>query len=128
MDGDRLIFIVDDQQEVREALEILLESMDYQVEAYGSGEEFLARMKDHRQGCLVIDYTMSGMNGLEVVARLKDRDIDLPVILMTGQIDLRVAADPGSFGITAILEKPFDFSALRKMLADVLGSNSAEPE
>ena len=92
------------------------------------GGEFLTEMAEHRDGCLVIDYTMSGMNGLEVVARLKDQDIDLPVILMTGQIDLRVAADPGSFGITAILEKPFDFTALRKTLEDVLGSNSAEPE
>ena len=105
MSSNPTIFIVDDDEAVRESLKELMHSNGLAAEVYGSGEEFLNAHDASRDGCVLLDIQMPGMTGLEVLATLKSNDIDTPVILITG------GAQPGDrkvrlAGAIALLGKP----------------------
>jgi FixJ family two-component response regulator len=79
-----VIAIVDDDSGVRRALSRLLSSMLYEPVAFSSGEAFLASLTERRPGCVVMDLHLQGLNGVEVLARLRGRGRAPPVIVMTG--------------------------------------------
>ena len=105
--SDATVFVVDDDQPVRDALKLLLRSVGHQVEAYASGQAFLDAYTDDRAGCLVLDVRMPGMSGLELQEKLNERRAILPIIFVTGHGDVPMAVETLQAGAMDFLQKPF---------------------
>ncbi len=111
-DKPATIFIVDDDQEVRQALALLMESVGLQVETFESGNDFLQQFDPNRPGCMILDVRMPGMSGLELQARLAAEAIHPPVIIITGHGDVPMAVRAVQAGAVDFIEKPFNDQAL----------------
>tara|TARA_R110000787_G_scaffold205346_1_gene315766 strand:- start:1226 stop:1855 length:630 start_codon:yes stop_codon:yes gene_type:complete len=107
-----IVCIVDDDEAVRESLQILLETMGYAVHTFESGPDFLEACGTLEAGCVLLDVRMPRMNGLEVQKRLKDITPELPVIIVTGHGDVTMAVQAMREGATDFIEKPFQEDAL----------------
>lgn len=101
------VHIVDDDSEVRAATSFMLRQQGYETQIYGSGPELLQRSGLDR-GCVLLDLRMPGMDGFGVLAELGTRDIDLPVIIVTGHGDIPIAVGAMKRGAVDFLEKPYD--------------------
>lgn len=106
--AEPVVLIVDDDDLIRSSVRRLLATANLATEQYSSGADFLAQAKFDRPGCLILDFRMPGMNGLEVQASLKQRSVELPVIFLTGSSDIPVAVAAMREGAADFLEKPFD--------------------
>jgi FixJ family two-component response regulator len=106
------IFVVDDDAAVRDSLGLLLQSEGYAVETYGSATEFLAHCRPEEAGCLILDISMPGMDGLELQKALARQGMSLPIIFLTGRGDYSVAKRAFMAGAVAFLDKPPDPDAL----------------
>lgn len=103
-----LVNVVDDDASLRQALVFLLESAGWRVAAYDSAEAFLTALDDlTRPGCLILDVRMQLMSGLELQRILNERNIQLPVIFLTGHADVTIAVQAMKFGACDFIEKPF---------------------
>ena len=112
MTTDATVFIIDDDQEVRQALALLFESVGLATECHPSADAFLAAFDPERPGCLVLDVRMPGMSGLELQARLAAERLHPPVIIITGHGDVPMAVRAVQAGAVDFLEKPFNDQAL----------------
>ena len=110
--GKPRIFVIDDDDAVRDSLRALLESAHMSVETYATGREFLDAYRDCPSGCVVLDMDLPHMSGLEVVDVLAARDGSIPVIVMTGRSDRMLHQRYRRGGVTALLEKPMSEGAL----------------
>jgi len=107
-----LLYVVDDDQDVRDSLKVLLEFADYGVRAFESAVKFLASDLRDTTGCLIVDIRMPDMDGLELQDELLKRKVDLPVIVITGHGDVPLAVRAMRAGALDFLEKPFREEAL----------------
>jgi two-component system response regulator FixJ len=105
--SEATIFIVDDDQDLRATLVDLVETAGLKAEAYASANEFAAVCQASREGCLVVDIHMPGMDGLELQQQLKDDRIDIPVVVITGRGDVPKAVKALKAGAVDFIEKPF---------------------
>jgi two-component system, LuxR family, response regulator FixJ len=101
----QVVHVVEDDAGVRNSLKFTLEVEGYEVHAYASARELLNEESLPTSGCLITDYHMPEMNGLELVAQLRDRNILLPVILITGHPNENMRNRAAAAGIP-IVEKP----------------------
>lgn len=101
------VFIVDDDQGMRDSLQRILVSMHLQVETFASAEEFLSKFDPARPGCLVLDMRMPGMSGMELQGKLRERGRALPIIIITGFGDVPMAVACMKHGAIDFIEKPF---------------------
>lgn len=101
------VFVVDDDDAVRDSLRLLLKSAGLQAEATASAPEFLETYDTSRPGCLVLDVRMPGMSGLEMQHELNLRGATLPVIFITGHGDIPMAVEAMQHGAFDFLQKPF---------------------
>jgi two-component system response regulator FixJ len=101
------ICIVDDDDGVADSLEVLLKAFGFEVQSYGSGAQFLADERHRAAGCVVIDLHMPDMSGLDVVDRLRQEGISLPIILVSGHLDAKARQRAANLRVTKIIEKPF---------------------
>ena len=102
------IFIVDDDEQVRDALTLLMESVGLRVESFSSAQEYLAAFDSSKAGCLILDIRMPGMSGLDLQARLVAEKIHPPIIIITGHGDVPMAVKAVSAGAIDFIEKPFN--------------------
>src|SRR5262245_24077146 len=102
------VFVIDDQQAVRDALGEMLRVFGYQVEIYASADAFLTCLNGPRTGCIVADVRMPGMDGIELVRELSRRGVPLPVILISGHADVPMAVAAIKSGAEDFIEKPVD--------------------
>jgi len=102
------VYIVDDDDAVREALGALIGSVCLRYESFASAEAFLAVANRQMRGCLLLDVRMPGMSGLELQRKLLDQDIGLQVIIITGHGDVPMAVRALKTGATDFIEKPFN--------------------
>jgi len=112
MNNNSTVFVVDDDQEVREALQLLMESVGLPVETFGSSQEYLEQFDPERPGCLVLDIRMPGMSGLELQARLAAENIHPPIVMITGHGDVPMAVRAVQAGAVDFVQKPFNDQAL----------------
>jgi two-component system, LuxR family, response regulator FixJ len=114
-----VIHVVDDDAAMRDSLTFVLEAADYRVTTYDSAQALLAQVGGGAlaQGVIVTDVRMPGMTGLELIARLKDLAVTLPVIVLTGHADVSMAVDAMKAGVVDFIEKPFDDEALLRAVA-----------
>ena len=112
MSDSSTVFVVDDDQEVRDALQLLMESVGLNVEAFESAQSYLDQFDPERPGCLVLDVRMPGMSGLDLQARLAAERLHPPVIVITGHGDVPMAVRAVQAGAVDFIEKPFNDQAL----------------
>jgi two-component system response regulator FixJ len=105
---DETVFVVDDDADVRDSLRALLESSGFKVEDYDSATSFLAAVTPERGACLVVDVRMPDMDGLTLQEELVKRQVELPVIIVTGHGDVPLAVRAMQAGAIDFLEKPYD--------------------
>ena len=91
MPADRSVYIVDDDEAVRDSLSVLLWSKGYAVRSFGSALEFLAAAPSLPSGCLIVDIRMPEVDGLELQARLRAHALAFPMIVITGHADVPLA-------------------------------------
>src|SRR5246127_3278669 len=101
------VFVVDDDEGVRNSLRFLLKSVGLAAHAVGSASEFLDTYKPSQSGCLVLDVRMPGMSGLELQQQLNLRGATIPVIFITGHGDVPMAVEAMQHGAFDFLQKPF---------------------
>ncbi|HEY1257827.1 MAG TPA: response regulator FixJ [Stellaceae bacterium] len=112
MRREQSVYIVDDDEAVRDSLAILLESKGYTVKSFGSALDFLAAVSSLAAGCLIVDIRMPGMDGLELQQRLIERSSGLPLIVITGHGDVSLAVQAMKAGAIDFIEKPFAADAI----------------
>lgn len=114
------VYVVDDDDAIRDSLRWLLEANDYKVELYDSGESFIAKYDPNAIAVLVLDVRMPGMSGLEVQEHLLARKADLPIIFITGHGDVPMAVRALKKGAVDFIEKPFQQAALKAQVEHML--------
>jgi two-component system response regulator FixJ len=101
------VYVVDDDDAVRDSLTMLLEAAGLRVEAFATGAEVLVRCRDERPDCVITDVRMPGMDGLQLQQRLAQLHAQLPVIVITGHGDVPLAVRAMKAGAVDFIEKPF---------------------
>ena len=101
------VYVVDDDEAVRDSLQWLLEGKDYRVRCFDSAESFLSRYDPREVACLIIDIRMGGMTGLELQDSLIERHSPLPIVFITGHGDVPMAVDTMKKGALDFIQKPF---------------------
>jgi FixJ family two-component response regulator len=120
MNSRALITLIDDDESVRESLPHLLKRFGFEVQAFSSAEEFLASDQIPRTKCLVLDITMPGMSGPDLVDELRHLGLMIPVVFITAQRDEKVRSQVLEQGAIACLFKPFSGATLRTALDNAL--------
>lgn len=118
-----VVLVVDDNEGIRSALQRLLTSSNLSAELYASGTELLANARFDRPGCLVLDISMPGMSGLEVQAQLKQRNVGLPIVFLTGATEIPIAVAAMREGAADFIEKPFDNDDLVARVRQAIASH-----
>ena len=120
MTAELTVYVIDDDEAVRDSTAFLLETADLKVRTYESAEAFLAE-RDRVPGCIITDVRMPGINGLELARRIRDSGSNEPVIVITGHADLPLAIEAMRAGVIDFVEKPFDDEVLLGSISRVLG-------
>ncbi|CUA97907.1 response regulator transcription factor [Thiomonas bhubaneswarensis] len=114
------VYVVDDDEAVRDSLQWLLEGNDYRVRCFDSAESFLTRFDPREIACLIVDVRMPGMNGLELQDELLRRGCTMPLVFITGHGDVPMAVDTMKKGAIDFIEKPFNEVVLRDLVDRML--------
>lgn len=122
------VYVVDDDDAVRDSLQALLESRGFTVEAYDSAEAFLAADRAGRASCALVDLRMTGMDGIALLERLRADGDRLPILLITGHGDVPVAVRAMKAGAADFIEKPYSNETLVASIARVIEKESAATE
>ena len=114
------VYIVDDDQAVRRAMELLMQSVGLSHEIFHSADEFLAGHSNDRAGCLVLDIRMPGLGGLELQEKLNEMGSTLPIIFITGHGDVPMAVEAMQKGAVDFIQKPFRDQELLDQIGEAL--------
>jgi two-component system response regulator FixJ len=120
-----LIYVVDDDEAVRDSISVLMESAGYQVEVFELAWAALDRCRVRRPDCILSDVRMPGMDGIEFQKELTENGIDVPVVIMTGHGDVRLAVRAMKAGALDFIEKPFDDHAVLASIQEAITKNAA---
>lgn len=115
------VHVIDDDDAARESLEFLLRSAGNEVRTYESAVAFLKALPAIKSGCIVTDVRMPEVSGIDLLRRLKELDVRLPVIVITGHGDVTLAVEAMKIGAVDFLEKPYDDEILIGMVQSALG-------
>jgi FixJ family two-component response regulator len=106
-DADAIVFVVDDDSSIREAIESLVKLAGLRVESFGSAQEFLRAERPDLPGCVVLDVELPGLSGLDLQRELATHGIKLPIIFITGYGDIPMSVRAMKAGALEFLTKPF---------------------
>jgi FixJ family two-component response regulator len=106
-DADTIVFVVDDDSSIREAIESLVKLAGLRVESFGSAQEFLRAERPDLPGCVVLDVELPGLSGLDLQRELATHGIKLPIIFITGYGDIPMSVSAMKAGALEFLTKPF---------------------
>ena len=110
------VYVIDDDEAVRDSLDFLLGAADFDVTLFESAQHFLDALPGVSFGCIVSDVRMPGIDGMEMLKRLKADRSALPVVIMTGHGDVPLAVEAMKLGAVDFLEKPFEDDRLIGMI------------
>jgi FixJ family two-component response regulator len=114
--AEQTVFVVDDDQAVCRALASAGALLGHPVRVFASATEFLSAYEPSHPGCLVLDIKMPGMTGMELQRKLTDDGVLIPIVMISGHADVRIAVEAMTLGAITLLEKPF---RLDELLAQV---------
>ena len=103
-----VVYVVDDEPDIRDAVRLLLRSVGLKVESFGLAQRFLEAYQPQQPGCLILDIRMPGMSGPELQEALSQKKLALPVIVITGHGDVPLTVRTMKAGAITVLEKPFN--------------------
>jgi two-component system response regulator FixJ len=118
MSDKRLVHLVDDEEAIRRSVGFMLRAAGFDVIAYPSGVDFLAAAAKAAPGCLLIDIRMPEIDGLEVQRLLAERDLDFPIVVLTGHGDIGLSVRAIKAGAIDFIEKPFEKAALMRAIEE----------
>jgi len=124
------VYVIDDDPAMRDSLDFLLSSAGFEVTLFETASSFLEAVPDIAFGCVVSDVRMPGIDGIELLKRLKSAKMALPIIVMTGHGDIPLAVEAMKLGALDFLEKPFEDERLIGMIEAALaaGESNAQDE
>lgn len=122
------VFLVDDDEDVRDAVSMLIGTAGHAVEVFAGPDELLERITPDDHGCMVLDVRLPGMNGLELQRELYQRGIRMPVLFITGHGDIPMAVRAVNAGAMDFLEKPFDDEVLLARVESALEEDREQRE
>jgi two-component system, LuxR family, response regulator FixJ len=128
MATERVVHVIDDDADVRQSLAFLLSAAGLAVRVHESALAFLENLPEVREGCVVTDIRMPGMDGLELQRRLAQNKVRLPVIVMTGHGDVALAVEAMKAGAVDFIEKPFDDEVLLSAIRAALNRQARDSE
>ena len=114
------VYVVDDDEAVRDSVQWLLEGKGYRVRCFDSAESFLSRYDPREVACLLVDIRMGGMTGLELQTRLIEIRSPLPIVFITGHGDVPMAVDTMKKGAMDFIQKPFKEADLVRLVEQML--------
>ena len=117
---DATVFVVDDDQAVRDSLQQLLQAVGLRVQTYASARDFLLAYRPDTPGCLVLDIRMPGMGGLDLQAQLVQQGVQLPIIFLTGHGDVPAAVRALKAGAMDFLQKPVNSQSLLDLVQQAI--------
>lgn len=106
------IFVVDDDAAILDLVRRVCAPIDAQIQTFTSAKAFLSVVSPDVSGCLILDYKLPDLNGLEILQQLQDRNIDLPVVFISGKAEVSTAVQAFKLGSMDFLEKPFNIQEL----------------
>jgi FixJ family two-component response regulator len=115
-----IVFVVEDDVSMRESLEVLIECAGWRPETFGSGEDFLRHTRVRRASCILLDYTLPDLNGLQIQQRIAAERPDMPIIFITGHGDVPITVKAMKAGAVEFLTKPFQSEVLLHAIRDAL--------
>ena len=127
MSNDNMVFVIDDDEGIRQLLHAALDSAGFTTATYASGRAFLEVAPRLTSGCILLDVRMPEMDGLEVLQELNKRGTRLPVILMSGYADTAIAVQAMKAGAADFIEKPVDIGRLLATIDHALSSKRRIP-
>ena len=119
------IYVIDDDEAMRDSLNFLLESADFNVTLFETAQNFLDVLPGLEFGCVVSDVRMPGIDGIELLKRMKAGQSTFPILIMTGHGDVPLAVEAMKLGAVDFLEKPFEDDRLIGMIEAAI--RQAEP-
>ena len=121
-----IVHVIDDDEAIRQSLAFLLQAAKLEVKTYSTAMAFLDALPDAASGCVITDVRMPGMSGVELLRRLKEIKISVPVIVITGHGDVALAVEAMKAGAVDFLEKPFDDDVLLASVQSALKRQDGE--
>ena len=106
--AQRVVHVIDDDEALRESLAFLLRAAKLEVKSFPSARAFLDELPDESLGCVITDVRMPDISGIDLLRRLKELKIGVPVIVVTGHGDVALAVEAMKIGAADFFEKPFD--------------------
>jgi two-component system response regulator FixJ len=128
MQPEPVVYVIDDDEAVRQSLEFLLRTSGFTVRSFESAKAFLEITPQPRSGCIITDVRMPGISGIDLLRRVKELGVDIPVIMITGHGDISLAVEAMKIGATDFLEKPFDDDQLLAALRSTLSRDAGKAE
>ena len=125
---ENLVHVIDDDEAMRDSLAFLLRSAKVGAQTYESALPFLERIRDISGGCIITDVRMPGMSGIELIRKLHELNVTLPVIVITGHGDVPMAVEAMKSGAHDFIEKPFDDEVLLSSVRSALSVQAADRE
>ena len=121
-----IVHVIDDDEAIRQSLAFLLQAAKLEVKTYSTAMAFLDALPDTASGCVITDVRMPGISGVELLRRLKELKIAVPVIVITGHGDVALAVEAMKVGAVDFLEKPFDDDVLLASVQSALKRQDGE--
>ena len=128
MPSEAMVHVIDDDEAVRESLAFLFRSAKVEAKVYESAALFLKALPNIKSGCVVTDVRMPEISGIDLLRRLREQKIALPVIVITGHGDVPLAVEAMKIGATDFIEKPFDDEVLLTAVRAALNQQEHEGE
>jgi two-component system response regulator FixJ len=124
--AQRMVHVIDDDEALRESLAFLLRAAQLEVKSYSSAKAFLDTLPDESLGCVITDVRMPDISGIDLLRRLKELKIGVPVIVVTGHGDVALAVEAMKIGAADFFEKPFDDDLLLASVRSALREQEGE--
>jgi two-component system response regulator FixJ len=117
---EQIVYVIDDDEAVRQSLEFLLKTSGITVLGFESAKVFLEKLPHIKSGCIITDVRMPEITGIDLLRRMRDSGADIPVIVITGHGDVSLAVEAMKVGAVDFLEKPFDDETLLSSVRSAL--------
>jgi two-component system response regulator FixJ len=123
----QMIFILNDDDGVRDSLRLLLECTGFEAREFASCREFLRTARTGDGDCLILDLHKSEISGIELLEGMRQRGDMLPVILITGRLDATIRDRAAAVGVLAVIEKPYNVAEILNLVREAAGQRKNPP-
>lgn len=125
---NHVVHVIDDDEASRQSLAFLLRTADIEVRTYASATAFLDLAPKLDSGCVITDVRMPGLSGIDLLRRLKELNVEVPIIVITGHGDVPLAVEAMKIGAVDFLEKPFDDDVLLTSVRSALARHDGQKQ